>query len=90
VFKRDGEPEPSGEGVDALVGYQPSARRVGTPLELEGDTHRPRLIHTGSIAGAVAGRVTASPLFFADRPASRLIGASLAQRGRQLAAGADG
>ena len=47
MFKRDGEPEPSGEGVDALVGYQPPARRVGTLLELKGDTHRTGLIHTG-------------------------------------------
>ena len=46
MFKRDGEPEPSGEGVDALVGYQPPARRVGTLLELKGDTHRTGLIHT--------------------------------------------
>ena len=55
VFKGGREPQPSGKRVDGLAVQQPSARRVGALLELEGDTYRPGLVHTGSIAGAGAG-----------------------------------
>ena len=46
VFKGGREPQPSGERVDGLAVQQPSARRVGALLELEGDTHRPGVFHT--------------------------------------------
>jgi len=47
VFKSGREPQPSGKRVDGLAVQQPSARRVGALLELEGDTHRLGLFHTG-------------------------------------------
>ena len=47
VFKGGREPQPSRERVDGLAVQQPPARRVGALFELEGDAHRPGLIHTG-------------------------------------------
>ena len=47
MLKGGREPQPSGERVDGLAVKQPPARRVGALLELEGDTHRPGLVHTG-------------------------------------------
>ena len=47
VFQGGGEAQPSYERVGALAGEQPTARRVGTSLKLEGDAHRWGLIHTG-------------------------------------------
>ena len=57
VFKSSREPQPSGEGVDGLAVQQPSARRVGALLELEGDAHRLGLVHTGLVhTGSIASR----------------------------------
>jgi hypothetical protein len=59
VFKGGREPQPSGKRVGSLAVQQPSARRVGALLELEGDTHRLGLFHTGqhpSRGGRIASR----------------------------------
>lgn len=47
VFKRDRQPQPSYERIDDLSDQQLPAWRVGAPLELKGDTHRPWLVHAG-------------------------------------------
>jgi hypothetical protein len=39
------EPQPAREWVDGLTVEQPPPRRVGAPLELQGDPHRPWLVH---------------------------------------------
>ena len=72
VFKGGSEPQPSRERVDGRADEQTPARRVGALLELKGGTHRLGLVHTASIAGGAAARVTAPPLFLPGRPAGQL------------------
>lgn len=47
VFKGCGEPQPARERIDGLAVEQPPTQRVGALLELEGDAHRPGLVHIG-------------------------------------------
>ena len=95
MFKRDGEPEPSRERVDGLVGEQQPARGVGALLELKGDAHRLPLFHTASIASRDGGPRHGGTVVFSGHclPAARLAGwygRRGAQRGGQLTTGADG
>jgi len=72
VFKSGREPQPSGEGVDGLAVQQPSARRVGALLELEGDAHRLGLVHTGQhVSRGGASRHGATLVFSARRARPR-------------------
>jgi hypothetical protein len=69
VFKSGREPQPSGKRVDGLAVQQPSARRVGALLELEGDTHRLGLFHTGQHPNRDSGSRHGSTVVF--RPPRR-------------------
>ena len=71
VFKGGREPQPSRERVDGLAVQQPSARRVGALLELEGDTHRLGLVHTGQHRSQDRGSRHGSTVVFAARRAGR-------------------
>ena len=69
VFKGGREPQPSGKRVDGLAVQQPSARRVGALLELEGDTHRLGVFHTGQHPNRDSGSRHGSTVVF--RPPGR-------------------
>ena len=72
VLKGGREPQPSRERVDGLAVQQPSARRVGSPLELEGDAHRLGLVHTGQqVTRGGASRHGATLVFSARRARPR-------------------